>query len=117
MRSQYTVTVQSECVSVYTTTGRPESTHAQRLNHQLSLTSSLFPCPLASACIWYAGEIPPNVFVLLLKGQAILNGCGDKGEGLTLPSKQAIAEAPGDVIRELRAVREADLSFENLGIE
>ena len=56
--------------------------------------------------------IPPLIFVLLLEGNANLQGCGE----VTMPSSEMMAQAPPDVIKRFESVKEVNLSdMKNLG--
>ena len=58
-----------------------------------------------------SGVIPPLIFVLLLEGKANLRDCGQ----FTMPSSEAMAQAPPDVITRFESVKEVNLSgMENL---
>ena len=48
----------------------------------------------------------PLIFVLLLEGKANLRDCGE----VTVPSSEAMAQAPPDVIKRIESVEEVDLS-------
>ena len=68
-----------------------------------------------STCISFdhtSGVIPPVIFVLLLEGNANLQGCGE----VTMPSSEMMAQAPPDVIKRFESVKEVKLSgMKNLG--
>ena len=64
--------------------------------------------------ILYVGVMPPHVFVLLLEGKANFRGCGI----VTMPSADAMAQAPPDIINRFQAIKEVNFSgMENLAGE
>ena len=53
--------------------------------------------------------MPPHVFVLLLEGKANFNGC----RIVTMPSADAMAQAPPDIINRFQAIKE--VNFNGMG--
>ena len=52
------------------------------------------------------GVMLPHLFVLLLEGKANFKGCGI----VTMPSADAMAQAPPDIINRFQAIKEVNFS-------